>query len=67
MPKDFKLEYVHNVVEQTQNPQTGQVEQRVVRQESNFWSPFAGVIAGQIAGQVIGGMFRPTVVPARGR
>jgi hypothetical protein len=59
MPKDFKLEYVHNVVEQTQNPQTGQVEQRVVRQESNFWSPFAGAIAGQIAGQVIGNMFRP--------
>lgn len=59
MPKDFRLEYVHNVVEQTQNAQTGQVEQRVVRQESNFWSPFAGAIAGQIAGQVIGSMFRP--------
>ena len=59
IPKDFKLEYVHNVVEPTQNLQTGQVEQRVVRQESNFWSPFAGAIAGQIAGQVIGNMFRP--------
>jgi hypothetical protein len=56
MPKDFKLEYVHNVVEQAQNPQTGQVEQRVVRQESNFWSPFAGAIAGQIVGNML---FRP--------
>jgi hypothetical protein len=56
IPKDFKLEYVHNVVEQAQNPQTGQVEQRVVRQESNFWSPFAGAIAGQIVGNML---FRP--------
>jgi hypothetical protein len=56
IPQDFKLEYVHNVVEQAQNPQTGQVEQRVVRQESNFWSPFAGAIAGQIVGNML---FRP--------
>jgi hypothetical protein len=60
IPQDFKLEYVHNVVEQTQNPQTGQTEPRVVRQESNFWSPFAGAIAGQVVGQVVGNMlFRP--------
>ncbi len=60
IPPDFKLEYVHNVVEQAQNPQTGQVEPRVVRQESNFWSPFAGAIAGQVAGQVVGNLlFRP--------
>jgi hypothetical protein len=59
MPQDFKLEYVHNVVEQSQNPQTGQVEPRVVRQESNFWSPFAGALAGQVAGQVVGSLFRP--------
>jgi hypothetical protein len=56
IPKDFKIEYVHNVVEQAQNPQTGQIEQRVVRQESNFWSPFAGAIAGQIVGNML---FRP--------
>jgi hypothetical protein len=56
IPPDFKLEYVHNVVEQAQNPQTGQVEQRVVRQESNFWSPFAGAIAGQVVGNLL---FRP--------
>ncbi len=60
IPQDFKLEYVHNVVEQAQNPQTGQTEPRVVRQESNFWSPFAGAIAGQVVGQVVGNMlFRP--------
>ncbi|WP_404788764.1 hypothetical protein [Altericista sp. CCNU0014] len=56
IPKDFKLEYVHNVVEQAQNPQTGEVEQRVVRQESNFWSPFAGALAGQVVGNLL---FRP--------
>jgi hypothetical protein len=56
IPKDFKLEYVHNVVEQAQDPQTGQVEQRVVRQESNFWSPFAGALAGQAIGSLL---FRP--------
>jgi hypothetical protein len=56
IPKDFKLEYVHNVVEQAQDPQTGQVEQRVVRQESNFWSPFAGALAGQVVGSLL---FRP--------
>lgn len=56
IPQDFKLEYVHNVVEQTQNPQTGQVEPRVVRQESNFWSPFAGALAGQVVGNML---FRP--------
>jgi hypothetical protein len=56
IPKDFKLEYVHNVVEQAQNPQTGQVEQRIVRQESNFWSPFAGALAGQVVGNLL---FRP--------
>lgn len=56
IPQDFKLEYVHNVVEQAQNPQTGQVEPRIVRQESNFWSPFAGAIAGQVVGNML---FRP--------
>jgi hypothetical protein len=53
IPKDFKLEYIHNVVESVQNRQTGEVEQRVVRNESNFWSPFAGVIAGQVIGNML--------------
>jgi predicted small lipoprotein YifL len=56
IPKEFKLEYVHNVVEQAQNPQTGQVEPRIIRQESNFWSPFAGALAGQVVGNLL---FRP--------
>ena len=42
------------------NPNTGRSETTVVRQESNFWSPFAGSLAGGLAGQAIGGMlFRP--------
>jgi hypothetical protein len=54
--KDFKIDYVHNVTETVQNPQTGQRETVVVRQESSFWSPFAGAIAGQIVGNML---FRP--------
>ncbi len=60
MPEDFKIEYVHNVTEAQTNPQTGQRENVVVRQESSFWKPFAGAVAGQVAGQVISNMlFRP--------
>lgn len=60
MPEDFKIEYVHNVTQAQTNPQTGQKETVVVRQESSFWTPFAGSVAGSIAGQAIGSMlFRP--------
>jgi hypothetical protein len=60
MPEDFKIEYVHNVTESQTNPQTGQRETVVVKQESSFWKPFAGAVAGQVAGQVISNMlFRP--------
>jgi hypothetical protein len=60
MPEDFKIEYVHNVTQTQTNPQTGQQEKVVVRQESNFWTPFAGSVAGSLAGQAIGSMlFRP--------
>jgi hypothetical protein len=60
MPEDFKIEYVHNVTETQTNPQTGQKETVVVKQESSFWKPFAGAVAGQVAGQVISNMlFRP--------
>jgi hypothetical protein len=60
LTEDFKIEYVHNVVEQQENPATGQREQVVVRQEPSFWSPFAGSLAGSLAGQAIGSMlFRP--------
>jgi hypothetical protein len=54
--KDFKIDYVHNVTEEQTNPQTGQTERVVVRQESSFWSPFAGALAGQAIGSLL---FRP--------
>jgi hypothetical protein len=60
LTEDFKLEYTHNVVEERTNPTTGKTESVVVRQESNFWGPFAGSLAGNVAGAAIGNMlFRP--------
>ena len=60
LPEDYKIEYVHNVTQSQTNPQTGQKESVVVRQESSFWKPFAGAVAGQVAGQVISNMlFKP--------
>ncbi|MBR8836084.1 MAG: hypothetical protein DSM106950_19180 [Stigonema ocellatum SAG 48.90 = DSM 106950] len=60
LTEDFKIEYVHNVTENRTNPQTGQQEQVVVRQENAFWAPFAGAVAGNLAGQAIGSLlFRP--------
>jgi len=56
LTEDFKIEYVHNVTENRTNPQTGQQETVVVRQESNFWTPFAGALAGQALGSLL---FRP--------
>jgi hypothetical protein len=57
LTEDYKIEYVHNVTQSQTNPQTGQKETVVVRQESSFWKPFAGAVAGQVAGQVISNMF----------
>lgn len=60
LTEDFKIEYVHTVTETQTNPQTGQQQTVAVRQESNFWAPFAGAVAGGIAGQAIGSLlFRP--------
>ncbi|MEG3877197.1 hypothetical protein QT972_07415 [Microcoleus sp. herbarium7] len=56
LTEDFKIEYVHNVTETVTNPQTGQPQQVVVRQQSGFWAPFAGAIAGQAIGSLL---FRP--------
>lgn len=53
---DFKLEFVHNVTETRQDPQTGQQQTVVVRRENSFWAPFAGAIAGQAIGSLL---FRP--------
>ena len=56
LTEDFQIAYVHNVTETKENPQTGQRENIVVRQESSFWSPFAGALAGQALGSLL---FRP--------
>lgn len=56
LTEDFKIEYVHNVTENQTNPQTGQQETVVVRQQSGFWAPFAGALAGQAVGSLL---FRP--------
>jgi uncharacterized membrane protein YgcG len=56
LSEDFKIEYVHNVTENRVNPQTGQQETVVVRQQSGFWAPFAGALAGQAIGSLL---FRP--------
>jgi hypothetical protein len=44
------------VTETVNNPQTGQPQTVVVRQQSGFWAPFAGAIAGQAIGSLL---FRP--------
>ncbi|MGL6344123.1 MAG: hypothetical protein ACRC80_33880 [Waterburya sp.] len=56
LTEDFRIEYVHNVTETRNDPQTGQPETVVVRRESNFWTPFAGALAGQAIGSLL---FRP--------
>jgi hypothetical protein len=56
LTEDFKIAYVHNVTETQTNPQTGQPQTVVVRQESSFWTPFAGALAGQVVGNLL---FRP--------
>lgn len=54
--EDFRIEYVHNVTETRNDPQTGEPQTVVVRRESNFWTPFAGAIAGQMVANML---FRP--------
>ena len=56
LTEDFKIEYVHNVTETANDPQTGQTQMVVVRRESSFWTPFAGALAGQAIGSML---FRP--------
>jgi hypothetical protein len=56
LTEDFKIEYVHNVTETREDPQTGQPETVVIRRESSFWTPFAGAIAGQAVANIL---FRP--------
>ncbi|MCT7949515.1 hypothetical protein NG798_06935 [Ancylothrix sp. C2] len=53
LTEDFKIEYVHAVTETQTNPQTGQPQTVIVRQESSFWTPFAGALAGQMIGSML--------------
>ncbi len=53
LTEDFKIEYVHNVTETQTDPQTGQQQTVVVRQQSGFWAPFAGAVAGQALGSLL--------------
>ena len=56
LTEDFRIEYVHNETETVTNSNTGKHETVVVRQQSSFWSPFAGALAGQALGSML---FRP--------
>lgn len=51
--EDFRIEYVHSVTETATNPDTGEQETIVVRQETSFWTPFAGALAGQALGNLL--------------
>ena len=53
LKEDFRIEYVHNVTETQTNPQTGQPQTVIVRQQSSFWTPFAGALAGQALGSLL--------------
>jgi len=57
LTEDFKIEYIRAVSETRTDPQTGQPQTVIVRQESGgFWAPFAGAVAGNIVGNML---FRP--------
>lgn len=53
LSEDFKIEYLHAVTDSQTNPQTGQTETIIVRRESSFWTPFAGVLAGQMVANML--------------
>lgn len=54
IPEDFKIEYIHAVTETRNDPQTGQPQTVIVRQQSGgFWAPFAGAVAGNIVGNML--------------
>ena len=53
LAQDFRIDYIHAVTDSQTNPQTGQPETVVVRQQSSFWTPFAGALAGQAIGNML--------------
>lgn len=57
LTEDFKIEYIHAVTETRPDPQTGQPQTIIVREErGGFWAPFAGAVAGNVVGNLL---FRP--------
>ena len=52
---DFKIEYVHNETETVTDPQTGQPQTIVVRQQSSFWQPFSAVLAANAVSNMMFG------------
>lgn len=52
---DFKIEYVHNETETVTDPQTGQPQTVVVRQQSSFWQPFSAVLAANAVSNMLFG------------
>ena len=65
---DFKIEYVHNETETVTNPQTGQPQTVVVRQQSSFWQPFSAVIAANAVSNMLFGprYYMPPVYSSTG-
>lgn len=53
LTEDFRIEYVHNETQTVTNPDTGRQETVIVRQQSSFWTPFAGALAGQALGSLL--------------
>lgn len=53
LTEDFRIEYIHNETETVTNANTGRQETVVIRQESSFWTPFAGALAGQAIGSML--------------
>lgn len=53
LTEDFRIEYIHNETETVTNANTGRQETVVIRQQSSFWTPFAGALAGQAIGSML--------------
>lgn len=53
LTEDFRIEYIHNETQTVTNSDTGKQETVIVRQQSNFWTPFAGALAGQAVGNLL--------------
>ncbi|MBF2056514.1 MAG: hypothetical protein IGQ45_04640 [Cyanobacterium sp. T60_A2020_053] len=53
LTEDFRIEYIHSETETVTNANTGRQETVVIRQQSSFWTPFAGALAGQAIGSML--------------